>query len=199
MNILHIDASPLNDYSVSRKLTAGIVKQLQSKQANATVTYRDVVVNAPAHLSTAVLMASQSDPSSWSPELHADIGTSEVIMAEFQNADVIVIGAPMYNFSIPSQLKAWIDRVAVAGKTFKYGPNGPEGLAKGKKVIIASSRGGQYGDDHAMDFQEGYLRTVLGFLGITDVEIVRAEGVNMGEEAKAAAFAAAEAKIATLG
>jgi FMN-dependent NADH-azoreductase len=105
-------------------------------------------------------------------------------MDQFLASDVIVIGAPMYNFSIPSQLKAWIDRIAVAGKTFRYGPNGPEGLAKGKKVVIASARGGAYGDESPADFQEPYLRHVFGFLGISDIEFVRAEGVAHGPEAE---------------
>ncbi|MCB6182030.1 FMN-dependent NADH-azoreductase [Leeia sp. TBRC 13508] len=198
MKILQIDSSPLNDYSVSRKLTASIVKQLQAKNPGATVTQRDLVANAPSHLSTAVLMAGQTDPSAWSEELRADIGMGETILAEVNTADVIVIGAPMYNFSVPSQLKAWIDRIAVAGKTFKYTETGPVGLLTGKKVVIASSRGGAYGENNALDHQESYLRTVLGFVGLTDVEVVRAEGVNMGEEAKAAAIASAEAKIAAL-
>jgi FMN-dependent NADH-azoreductase len=106
---------------------------------------------------------------------------------------VVVIGTPMYNFSIPSTLKAWIDRVAVAGKTFRYGANGPEGLAGGKRVIIVSARGGIYseGPAEAMDFQEDYLRKVFGFLGVTDVEIVRAEGVNLSPENKVRAIGAA--------
>jgi FMN-dependent NADH-azoreductase len=106
----------------------------------------------------------------------------------------------MYNFGIPSQLKAWIDRIAVAGKTFRYGANGPEGLAGGKRVIIASSRGGMYASGPAamMDFQESYLRTVFGFIGITDIEFVRAEGLNMGDEPKAQALQAARATIGSL-
>ena len=113
-------------------------------------------------------------------------------------AGLLVIGAPMYNFGVPSQLKAWIDRVAVAGRTFKYTETGPVGLAGGKKVYVVSARGGVYSNEQGqqMDFQEDYLKTVLGFLGITDVSFVRAEGVAMGPDAKAAALAAAEAAIA---
>ena len=117
------------------------------------------------------------------------------------SADVIVIGAPMYNFGITSSLKAWVDRIAVAGKTFRYTETGPEGLAGGKRVIIASTRGGVYSAGSpaaAMDFQEPYLRTVLGFLGITDIEFVRAEGVAMGDEAKAQAIDNATATIGEL-
>ncbi|MGH8215956.1 MAG: FMN-dependent NADH-azoreductase, partial [Rhodanobacteraceae bacterium] len=110
---------------------------------------------------------------------------------------VIVIGAPMYNFGISTQLKAWIDRIDIPGKVFRYGANGPEGLAGGKKVIIASSRGGIYsqGPAAAADFQEPHLRTVLGFFGITDIEFVRAEGVGMGAEQKDRAMRAARDAI----
>jgi FMN-dependent NADH-azoreductase len=121
------------------------------------------------------------------------------VLDEFLSADVIVIGAPMYNFSIPSSLKAWIDRVMVAGKTFRYTESGPEGLAGGKKVIVASSRGGFYGDDSGrahLDFQEDYLRQVFGFVGITDIEFVRAEGIGMGPDYRAKALTDAHAKIA---
>lgn len=115
---------------------------------------------------------------------------------------MIVIGVPMYNFSIPSQLKAWIDRVCVAGRTFQYGANGPEGLLpKGKKVFIASSRGGQYtGDSPAafLEHQESYLKAVLGFIGLTDVTIIRAENLSRGDDAKNAALADAKGQIAAL-
>jgi FMN-dependent NADH-azoreductase len=110
------------------------------------------------------------------------------------------VGAPMYNFAIPSQLKAWIDRLAVAGKTFRYTESGPQGLANGKRVVVVSSRGGVYstGPAAALDFQENYLRSVLGFLGITDIEFVRAEGVNMSAEHKTNAVAAAHITIGQL-
>ena len=136
-------------------------------------------------------MADASDPA---------VALGNQMLEDFLAADIVVIGAPMYNFGIPSQLKAWIDRIAVAGKTFRYGANGPEGLAGGKRVIIASSRGGMYASGPAavMDFQESYLRTVFGFIGITDIEFVRAEGLNMGDEPKAQALQAARATIGSL-
>jgi FMN-dependent NADH-azoreductase len=115
-------------------------------------------------------------------EQQRDIEASDAALEEFLAADVVVVGAPMYNFTIPSQLKAWIDRIAVAGRTFKYGPSGPQGLAGGKKVVIISSRGGLYGPGtpaESLDFQERYLRAVFNFLGVTDIEVVRAEGVSM--------------------
>ncbi|MDP2771900.1 MAG: NAD(P)H-dependent oxidoreductase, partial [Giesbergeria sp.] len=123
---------------------------------------------------------------------------SEQLVRQFLAADVLVIGAPFYNFSIPTQLKAWIDRLAQPGRTFQYTANGPEGLAKGKTVIVVSSRGGVYSTSdagRAMEHQESYLQTVMGFFGITDVRFVRAEGVGMGEAAKASALSTAQAHI----
>src|SRR6201999_2591982 len=112
------------------------------------------------------------------------------MMQEFLAADVVVIGAPMYNFSVPSQLKAWIDRIAVAGRTFRYGANGPEGLAGGKKVVVISSRGGVYsaGPAAGCDHQESYLRSVFAFLGIDEIEFIRAEGLNMGADKREASM-----------
>jgi FMN-dependent NADH-azoreductase len=120
---------------------------------------------------------------------------SEKLVSQFLAADVVVVGAPMYNFSVPSQLKAWIDRVAQVGRTFKYTETGPVGLAGGKTVIVASTRGGAYAAAPQMDHQESYLRAVFGFFGITDVRFVRAEGMAMGDAAKAAGLASAEADI----
>src|SRR5690606_27231630 len=120
------------------------------------------------------------------------------VLEEFLAADTVVVGAPMYNFGIPSTLKAWIDRLAIPGRTFRYTEKGPEGLAGGKKVVIVSARGGLYAAGSAgaaADFQEPYLRQVFGFFGIDDVEIVRAEGVNLGPQQKAEAIAAARAAI----
>jgi FMN-dependent NADH-azoreductase len=127
------------------------------------------------------------------------VGAGQAALQEFLDADIVVVGAPMYNFSIPSQLKAWIDRLAVAGKTFRYTEKGPEGLAGGKKVIVASSRGGFYGPDSQaafLDHQESYLRGVFGFFGITDVTFIRAEGVALGAEQREKALDAAKIEIA---
>ncbi|MEO5670490.1 MAG: NAD(P)H-dependent oxidoreductase, partial [Ramlibacter sp.] len=126
---------------------------------------------------------------------------SEQLVSQFLAADVVVVGAPMYNFSVPSQLKAWIDRVAQAGRTFTYTDKGPKGLASGKTVIVASSRGGVYSTNPALaglDHQESYLKTVFGFFGITDIRFVRAEGVAMGDAAKAQALSAADLTIKLL-
>lgn len=178
MNVLHIDSSALGTGSASREITAAIVAGLKAKSPGLKVTYRDVDANPLPHFTAATLAG-------------ANLGEAELaaeVMAEFQEADVLVVGAPMYNFSVPSTLKAWIDRIAVAGKTFRYTAEGPEGLARGKTAIIVSTRGGNYGDNSPADFQEGYLRQVFGFIGITDVRIVRAEGLNLSPESREAAM-----------
>jgi FMN-dependent NADH-azoreductase len=134
-------------------------------------------------------------------ELQKDLDEGQAMLDEFLAADIVVIGAPMYNFSVPSQLKAWIDRIAVAGKTFRYGANGVEGLAGDKKIIVASSRGGFYGADTptaSLDHQESYLRGVFGFLGVKDVSFIRAEGVSVGSEQRTKSMDAAKAEICEL-
>ena len=201
MNVLHIDSGILGDHSVSRRLTAAIVAQIKADDPSAIVTYRDLVAEALPHLTGAHLMAANAKPGELDAQVAADVRNSAIVLDEFLAADTIVVGAPMYNFSLPSQLKAWIDRVAVAGKTFRYTAEGPEGLAKGKKVIIVSTRGGHYsaGPAAAMDHQESYLKVVLGFFGITDVEVVRAEGLNLSPESKGNAISEAESRISGRG
>ncbi|HEX7369635.1 MAG TPA: NAD(P)H-dependent oxidoreductase, partial [Rhodanobacteraceae bacterium] len=172
MKLLHIDSSVLGDNSASRQLTSAIVARLRAEQPGIEVIHRDLAAQTLPHF-TPVLT-----------EGHPCIARNAEILDEFLAADTVVIGAPMYNFNIPSQLKAWIDRILTAGKTFRYTENGPEGLAGGKRVIVASARGGIYseGPAQAIDFQERYLRHVFGFIGIHDVEFVRAEGLNLGAE-----------------
>jgi FMN-dependent NADH-azoreductase len=173
---------------VSRQLTADIVTELKRAMPNLAIHYHDLAAQPLPHWAP---VADASDPA-------ALLGNE--VMDEFLAADVIVLGAPMYNFGIPSQLKAWIDRIAVPGRTFRYTENGPEGLAGGKKVIIASARGGLYSAGNAgaaADFQEPYLRTVLGFLGVTDIEFVRAEGVALSPEHRNASVKQALQSIAT--
>lgn len=198
MNILHIDSGILGEHSVSRRLTASIVSRLSEGRPNAAIAYRDLVAEPLVHLSGSHLMAAGANVEGIEPKLAAELNAGRAALDEFKEADIVVIGAPMYNFSIPSQLKAWIDRIAVAGETFRYTENGPEGLAKGKRVIVASTRGGHYSGASpisAMDHQESYLQSVFGFLGITNVEFVRAEGLSMGEEAKETAISEAEKAI----
>ncbi|MEP6898100.1 MAG: FMN-dependent NADH-azoreductase [Rhodanobacter sp.] len=188
MKLLHVDSSALGGYSVSRQLSAAIVAELSQQNPALEISYRDLAAQPVAH---------------WTPVAdasHPDALLGNEILEEFLATDVVVIGAPMYNFAVSSQLKAWIDRILVAGKTFSYTANGPKGLAGGKQVFIASSRGGIYsqGAAVAMDFQEPYLRAVLDFIGIKEPQFVRAEGLASGDEQKAGAIQLARESIALL-
>ena len=200
MKLLHIDSSILGAGSVSRTLSSAIVAAQRAQHPGLQVSYRDLAAEPIGHLSGAHLAAGQGAV----PEdatLAADVADGAAVLEAFLAADIVVIGAPMYNFSIPTQLKAWIDRLAVAGRTFRYGEKGVEGLAGGKTVIIASSRGGVFseGSPHAfLDHQETYLRGVFNFFGITDVRFIRAEGVAMGDEQRAKSVQGAEAEILKL-
>jgi FMN-dependent NADH-azoreductase len=185
MKLLHIDSAATGAGSITRELTAAIVARWQSAVPGLLVMYRDLDAAPLPHLTGPVLTKADAVAAE----------ASERTLQDFLDADVIVVGAPMYNFSVPSTLKAWIDRVAVSGRTFRYTEKGPEGLAKGKRVVIASGRGGFYGVDSPADFQEAYLRQVFGFLGITDIEFVRAEGVAYSPQHRADALAAAHAAI----
>jgi len=199
MKLLHIDSSILAANSVSRQLTAQIVAKWQASHPGTTVDYLDLATAAPSHLSADSLgFRMPPGATELSDVQKQENAISEALVSQFLAADVIVVGAPLYNFSIPSQLKAWIDRVAQVGRTFKYTEKGPQGLAGGKTVIVASTRGGVYSTSEggrAMEHQESYLQTVFGFFGITNVRFVRAEGVSMGEAAKAQALALAEVEI----
>jgi FMN-dependent NADH-azoreductase len=199
MKLLHIDSSPLGAQSVSRELTRRTVAQWRQSHPGTVVDYLDLAADAPNHLNMESLgfrLGLAADGLTEAQKRENAI--SEKLVSQFLAADVVVVGAPMYNFSVPSQLKAWIDRVAQAGRTFKYTEQGPVGLAGGKTVIVASTRGGAYSANPALaflDHQESYLSAVFGFFGVTDVRFVRAEGVAMGDAAKAKALAAADADI----
>lgn len=191
MKLLHIDSSITGNNSASRKLTQQIVEAWVAKHPDTQVEYLDLVVDTPNHFTMAAMASRTGQTEGLSAEQVAENAVSEKLVSQFLAADVVVIGAPFYNFTIPTQLKAWIDRIAQPGRTFRYTANGPEGLAKGKTVIVASSRGGVYSTSEAMqalEHQESYLKVVMGFFGITDVRFVRAEGLGMGPEAVAAAF-----------
>lgn len=200
MKLLQVDSSVLGAHSVSRQLTGEVVAEWKKAHPDSTVEYLDVAANPPAHFGADALgikVGLQAEPT---PAQRAENAVSEQLISQFLAADVIVVGAPMYNFSIPSQLKAWIDRLAQAGRTFKYTEKGPVGLAGDKTVIVVSSRGGMYATSdagQALDHQESYLKVLFGFFGITDVRIVRAEGLAMGDAAKTAAVLAARGDIAT--
>ena len=199
MTLLHIDSSPLGTNSVSRQLTERIVAQWRATHPGTVVEHLDLAADAPSHLSVDSLGFRMGPNAEGLTEVQRkENAISEALVSQFLAADVVVVGAPMYNFSIPSQLKAWIDRIAQAGRTFTYTDKGPKGLAGGKTVIVASTRGGVYSTNPALaglDHQESYLKTVFAFMGITDVRFVRAEGVAMGEAAKANALSAADLEI----
>ena len=194
---LHIDSSILGGNSVSHQLTAQIAASWRAAHPATEVSYLDLAVDTPSHLSAESLGFRVAPGAAELTDVQKrENAISEALVSQFLAADVVVIGAPLYNFSIPTQLKAWIDRIAQVGRTFKYTEKGPIGLAGGKTVIVASTRGGVYSTSdagNAMEHQESFLKTVFGFLGVTDVRFVRAEGLAMGEAAKAAALAAAQA------
>jgi FMN-dependent NADH-azoreductase len=193
MKILQIDSSPLGDASVSRQLTKATVEAWRARYPQAELVYRDLVADAPEHLTAERLAVIKfGKDSELTPVQAEERALIDAIVGEFLSADVVVIGAPMYNFAVPTQLKAWIDRLAQAGRTFRYTESGPVGLAGGRKVIVASSRGGIYTAGlEALDHQEAYLRTILGFIGVTDIDFVRAEGLSMGPEHRERAVAEA--------
>lgn len=194
MKLLHIDSSILDANSVSRQLTRNIVDQWAAAHPGTEVSYLDLAQDTPSHLSAESLGFRIPATGTLTDGQRRENAVSEALVSQFLASDVIVVGAPLYNFSIPSQLKAWIDRIAQAGRTFTYTASGPKGLAGGKTVIVASTRGGVYSTSEggrAMEHQETYLQTVFAFLGITDVRFVRAEGVAMGDAKKAEALAEA--------
>jgi len=201
MNLLHLDSSVLGDNSVSRTLSAAVVAQLRKTYPGLKETYRDLAADPVPHLSGAYLAASRAGVGVDAPGMPAEIALGEQVLAEFLAADIVVIGVGLYNFTVPTQLKAWIDRIAIAGKTFRYTEKGPEGLAGDKRVILAISRGGLYGPGMpaaAFEHGETYLRAVFGFLGVFNPEVIVAEGIAMGPEAREAAIAAALAQVAAL-
>jgi FMN-dependent NADH-azoreductase len=195
--ILHINSSVRSNGSLSRQLGGEFVAKLQAADPSTTVVTRDLAANPVPHLNELVMGAYFTPAEQRNAEQAHAIKTSDTLVDELLAADTIVIGAPMYNFSVTSGLKAWIDAIARAGRTFQYGANGPEGLVSGKKVYVFIASGGAYseGPAAAYDHLTTYLRAVLGFLGMTDVTFIVAEGVAMGEEAVAAAIAKSRAKI----
>jgi FMN-dependent NADH-azoreductase len=199
MKLLHIDASILGPNSASRQVSAAIVARLMAATPALKVTYRDLGAEPLAHLSGLHMAAAQGVVPE-APAFQKDLAASQTALGDFLAADIVVIGAPMYNFAVPSQLKAWIDRIVVAGKTFRYSPQGAAGLAGDKRVVVALSRGNFYGPGApaaAFEHVETYLRTVFGFIGVTRLEFIVAEGLQVGPEHRekglASAFAAVEA------
>ncbi|MGV2833244.1 FMN-dependent NADH-azoreductase [Pseudomonas shirazensis] len=196
MKLLHIDSSILGDNSASRQLSREVVQAWQAADASIEVVYRDLAADAISHFSAATLLAAGTAEEARDAALAFEAKLSQETLAEFLAADAVVIGAPMYNFSVPTQLKAWIDRVAVAGKTFRYTEAGPEGLCGNKKVILVSTAGGLHAGQATGAGHEDFLKVFLGFIGVTDLEIVRAHGLAYGPEQRTAAIDAAQAQIA---
>ncbi|OCT21165.1 FMN-dependent NADH-azoreductase [Pseudomonas putida] len=196
MKLLHIDSSILGDNSASRQLSREVVDAWKAADPSVEVIYRDLAADAISHFSAATLVAAGTPEEARDAALAHEARLSAETLAEFLAADAVVIGAPMYNFTVPTQLKAWIDRVAVAGKTFRYTEAGPEGLCGDKKVVLVSTAGGLHQGQPSGVGHEDFLKVFLGFIGITDLEIVRAHGLAYGPEHRSKAIDAAQAQIA---
>ncbi|AUG02233.1 FMN-dependent NADH-azoreductase [Pseudomonas sp. 09C 129] len=195
MKLLHIDSSILGDNSASRQLSESVVKAWKNADASVEVTYRDLAADAISHFSSATLVAAGTPAEVRNAAQQHEAELSASTLAEFQAADAVVIAAPMYNFTIPTQLKAWIDRIAVAGQTFRYTEAGPEGLCGGKKVVVVSTAGGLHAGQATGVAHEDYLKVLFGFLGITDIEFVRAHGLAYGDEVRNKALSDARTHI----
>jgi len=201
MNLLHLDSSILGPQSVSRSMSSHVVGQLGQKVPGLRVTYRDLAAAPIPHLSgpyVAVTRGGGDAPPDLA--LSEDLALGETVMQEFLAADIVVIGVAFYNFSIPSQLKAWVDRIAIAGKTFRYTESGQlQGLAGDKRIILAIARGGFYGNDspaRAMEHAETYLRSAFSFIGVTKLDVIEADGLKVSAEQRQMAISQAELRIA---
>jgi FMN-dependent NADH-azoreductase len=196
MNILQVNSSARAEASVSTRLASELTARIAAAHPGAArVVVRDLQREPLPQLDEAALQALFTPAEQRTPAQAARVAQDDALIAEIQAADVVVLGVPMINFAITSQLKNWIDAISRAKVTFQYTANGPEGLLKGKKVYAVLARGGKYRDS-AADSQVPYLRQVLGFLGMTDIEFIYAEGLSMGPEAEAAALAEARSRIA---
>ncbi|MCU7646698.1 FMN-dependent NADH-azoreductase [Pseudomonas piscis] len=195
MKLLHIDSSILGDNSASRQLSHSVVEAWKAAEPQAVVTYRDLAADAISHFSAATLVAAGTVAELRDAAQEHEARLSAQTLEEFLAADTLVVAAPMYNFTIPSQLKAWFDRIAISGKTFRYTEAGPQGLCGDKKVIVVSTSGGLHVGMPTGVGHEDYLKVMFGFMGITDIEFVRAHGLGYGEEVRNKAMADAQAHI----
>ena len=195
MNILHISSSSRGSASYSNRVAQNVLDELRARNPDTTVTVRDLARDPLPHISDEFVAAIRSPNGAENDEQRALLAQSDVLIDELFAADLVVIGAPMINFTIPSNLKTWIDYVARAGRTFSYSEKGPQGLVTGKHVIIVAARGGVYAAGNALDFQLPYLKSVLGFLGMADVTVLEVEGTAYGPEAAEKAVVAATAKL----
>ncbi len=198
MKLLHIDSATTGENSVSRELSKAIVDHFKAKDPAIEVTELDLGTAPLPHLDHVTTGAIRLPQDQHSEDMKAAFPGERAVLDQFLASDIVVIGAPMYNFTIPSALKSWIDRLGVPGVTFGYSEKGPEGLAGGRRVIIASSRGGAYEIGGPVEHQETLLRDFFGFIGIPEVEFIRAEKIGFGPEARATAIAAAREEIAKL-
>lgn len=196
MNILYVTSSSRGGASYSNRVAAEVLDELRTRNPGASVTMRDLAREPLPHIGDDFVAATRSPNGPQTDEQRALLAKSDALVDELFAADVIVIAAPMINFTVPSNLKTWIDYVARAGRTFRYSEKGPEGLVTGKQVIIVAARGGVYADaGKALDFQLPYLKSVLGFIGMTDAEVLEVEGTAYGPDAAEKAVAAATAKL----
>jgi FMN-dependent NADH-azoreductase len=198
MKILRVDSATTGAGSVSRELTQAIADHFTAKHPDAELTELDLEQDPLPHLTNTTTGAIRMPAQAHDAAMQAAFAGERAVLEQFLASDIVIIGAPMYNFTIPSNLKAWLDRLGVPGVTFSYSEAGPKGLAGGRRVIIASSRGGMYEQDGSMEHQETLLRDFLGFIGITDPVFIRAEKIGFGPEVRAAAIADAKAEIAKL-
>jgi len=203
-NILFIQSSPRGPQSYSQKVAQSIVDELKTRHPAANVVVRNLAQNPPPHVGEAFVGALSILPDQRNPEQTAALNLSDALIDELAAADIVVLAVPMHNFGPPSSLKAWIDHVVRIGRTVSYSQQGPEGALKGKRVILVLASGGVYSDGPArqLDFQEPYLRAILGFIGLTDVEVVHVEGVAMSaigpEKAVASAMARSTEVLTTV-
>ncbi|MGZ5198639.1 MAG: FMN-dependent NADH-azoreductase [Telluria sp.] len=198
IRILHVDSSILGSQSVSRELSAAVVARYKTKHEHVEVTYRDLAVSPLPHLDGREFLAMRMQQVPDDADALAQIAPGNAVLEEFLAADVIVLGVAFYNFGIASQLKAWVDRIAVPGKTFRYTQNGVEGLAGGKRVIMTVARGGFYGPGSpvaSFEHAASYLRSVFTFAGITDIDVISADGLAVNDQRRAAAIGLARQDI----
>ena len=199
-NVLFVTSSPRGQNSYSQQIARRVVDDLKIANPAARIVVRNVAKEPLPHVGEAFVSGMALKAEQRSPAEARALAVSDALVDELLAADVLVLAVPMYNFGLPSALKAWIDHVVRAGRTFAYGAQGPQGLLRNKRAVVVVSRGGVYsaGPMQAFDFQESYLKSVLGFIGITDVEVVRVEGLAMGEHAVREAIAAAKTHTDTL-
>ena len=195
MNILHITSSPRGAESYSNRVAARVLDELRQRNPGASVMTRDLAREPLPHIDEDFVVATRSPNGPQSEKQRGLLALSNALVDELLTADVVVIAAPMINFTIPSNLKTWVDYVARAGRTFSYSEAGPKGLVTGKQVILVAAKGGVYSANPALDFQVPYLKGVLAFLGMTDVEVLDVEGTAYGPEVAEKAVEAASVKL----